>query len=181
MEHCLEASFLQWEYKYKYQRTGPQLILYYTGVTWTNSTATASFKEEFESYIGCQKFCNRILLQILHVISNFQTHTMGSAKQDVAIAQVMNLLSEWDKGSKSVRRRILQDFIAQNQNKTGPELEAIFAQAASLFLTRLTAWLRLTYPLSLVSTINDVVDGECRCVLTSLVIMCTEIKFSFML
>ena len=73
--------------------------------------------------------------------------TMGSAKQDMAIAQVMNLLNEWDKGSKSVRRKILQDFIAQNQNKTGPELEAIFAQAASLFLTRLTAWLRLTYPL----------------------------------
>jgi len=74
---------------------------------------------------------------------------MGSAKQDMAIAQVMNLLNEWDKGSKSVRRKILQDFIAQNQNKTGPELEAIFAQAASLFLTRLTAWLRLTYPLLL--------------------------------
>lgn len=70
---------------------------------------------------------------------------MGSAKHDMAITQVMNLLNEWDKGSKSVRRKILQDFIAQNQNKTGPELEAIFAQAASLFLTRLTAWLRLTY------------------------------------
>ena len=56
----------------------------------------------------------------------------------------MNLLNEWDKGSKGLRRQILQDFIVQNQNKTGPELEAEFSQAGSLFLTRLTAWLRLT-------------------------------------
>ena len=56
----------------------------------------------------------------------------------------MSLLNEWDKGGKSLRRQILQDFIVQNQNKTGPELEAEFSQAASLFLTRLTAWLRLT-------------------------------------
>lgn len=70
-----------------------------------------------------------------------------SAKQQTAISKVMSLLQEWDKGSKITRRKILQDFIAQNQNKTGPELEQEFAQAASLFLTRLTAWLRLTYPL----------------------------------
>lgn len=57
----------------------------------------------------------------------------------------MGLLQEWDKGSKVVRQKILQDFVAQNQHKTGPELEQEFAQAASLFLTRLTAWLRLTY------------------------------------
>ncbi len=71
---------------------------------------------------------------------------MGSAKQQTAITTVMNLLQEWDKGSKVVRKQILIDFIIQNQNKTGPELEAEFSQAASLFLTRLTAWLRLTYP-----------------------------------
>lgn len=70
---------------------------------------------------------------------------MGSAKQQTAITSVMTLLNEWDKGSKVVRRQILLDFIRQNGNKTGPELEAEFAQAASLFLTRLTAWLRLTY------------------------------------
>lgn len=71
---------------------------------------------------------------------------MGSAKQQTAMSRIMNLLQEWDKGSKSVRKKILQDFILQNQSKTGPELEQEFAQAASLFLTRLTAWLRLTYP-----------------------------------
>ncbi|XP_046353431.1 armadillo-like helical domain containing protein 1 isoform X2 [Haliotis rufescens] len=70
---------------------------------------------------------------------------MGSAKQQTAMSRIMNLLQEWDKGSKSVRKKILQDFIRQNQSKTGPELEQEFAQAASLFLTRLTAWLRLTY------------------------------------
>nr|XP_022316328.1 uncharacterized protein C1orf228 homolog isoform X1 [Crassostrea virginica] len=70
---------------------------------------------------------------------------MGSAKQQSAISKIMGLLQEWDKGSKVVRQKILQDFIAQNQHKTGPELEQEFAQAASLFLTRLTAWLRLTY------------------------------------
>ena len=73
---------------------------------------------------------------------------MGSAKQQGAVSKVMELIHEWDKGSKSVRRQILQDFVAQNHNKTGPELEAEFAQAASLFLARLTAWLRLTYPYS---------------------------------
>lgn len=72
---------------------------------------------------------------------------MGSAKQQSAISKVMGLLHEWDKGSKLTRRQILEDFIGQNYNKTGPELEAEFAHAASLFLTRLTAWLRLTYPL----------------------------------
>ncbi|XP_013409610.1 uncharacterized protein C1orf228 homolog [Lingula anatina] len=70
---------------------------------------------------------------------------MGSAKQQTQISKVMSLLQEWDKGSKPVRKKILEDFISQNQNKTGPELEEEFAQAASLFLTRLTAWIRLTY------------------------------------
>ncbi|ELT97532.1 hypothetical protein CAPTEDRAFT_120269 [Capitella teleta] len=70
---------------------------------------------------------------------------MGSAKQQMAVSDIMNLLHKWDKGSKTIRKTILQDFIAQNYNKTGPELDAEFAQAASLFLTRLTAWLRLTY------------------------------------
>lgn len=61
-------------------------------------------------------------------------------------AAVTKLLQQWDHGSKSVRSKILQDFIKSNHGKTGPELELEFAHAASLFLTRLTAWLRLTYP-----------------------------------
>ncbi|XP_074642308.1 armadillo-like helical domain containing protein 1 [Tubulanus polymorphus] len=70
---------------------------------------------------------------------------MGSAKQQSAISNLLNLLQEWDKGNKAVRKNILLDFISQNVNKTGPELEQEFAEAASLFLTRLTASLRLTY------------------------------------
>lgn len=62
-------------------------------------------------------------------------------------AAVTKLLQQWDHGSKSVRSKILQDFITSNHGKTGPELELEFAHAASLFLTRLTAWLRLTYML----------------------------------
>ncbi|KAI8773492.1 armadillo helical domain containing protein 1, partial [Biomphalaria glabrata] len=69
---------------------------------------------------------------------------MGS-KQQTSISRVLGILSEWDKGTKQLRKKILEQFIIQNQNKTGPELEEEFVQAASLFLTRLTAWLRLTY------------------------------------
>ena len=60
-------------------------------------------------------------------------------------AYVRKLLHRWDHGNKAVRARILEDFIVANQNKTGPELECEFAQSASLFLTRLTAWLRMSY------------------------------------
>lgn len=67
-------------------------------------------------------------------------------------AAVTKLLQQWDHGSKSVRSKILQDFITSNHGKTGPELELEFAHAASLFLTRLTAWLRLTYPFHLCSS-----------------------------
>ena len=71
---------------------------------------------------------------------------MGSSKQQTAMSRVMTLLHEWDRGSKAARKQILHDFVEQNKHRTGPELEQEFAQAASLFLARLTAWLRLTYP-----------------------------------
>ncbi|CAF0829219.1 unnamed protein product [Brachionus calyciflorus] len=68
-----------------------------------------------------------------------------SAKQQTAINSLMYLLKEWDKGSINVRRKILHDFIVQHQNTTGTELEEEFAHSASLFFTRVTSWLRLTY------------------------------------
>ena len=71
---------------------------------------------------------------------------MSSSKHEMAVSKLQALLQEWDNGSKSVRRKILQDFVVQNHKKTAPELDAEFAEAASLFLARLTAWLRLTYP-----------------------------------
>jgi hypothetical protein len=76
---------------------------------------------------------------------------MTSSKRDAAVSRLQALLHEWDSGPKSVRRRILQDFIAQNYRKTGPDLESEFSEAASLFMARITAWLRLTYPW----TMND--------------------------
>ncbi|KAI4872322.1 hypothetical protein NFI96_027750 [Prochilodus magdalenae] len=57
----------------------------------------------------------------------------------------MTFLREWDQGSERVRRRMLQSFLSENSGKTSPELELEFAQAASLFLSRITAWIRLTY------------------------------------
>ncbi|XP_048457644.1 armadillo-like helical domain containing protein 1 isoform X2 [Rhincodon typus] len=70
---------------------------------------------------------------------------MASSKEEVEISGLMSFLQEWDNGTKAVRHRMLNDFINTNKGKTGPELELQFAQGASLFLTRLTAWLRLTY------------------------------------
>lgn len=67
-----------------------------------------------------------------------------STKHQKATAQFMRLLNEWDKGSKETRKKILTDFTAHNQNRTGTEIEEELAHSASLLLTRITAWLRLT-------------------------------------
>lgn len=58
---------------------------------------------------------------------------------------ISQILHVWDEGSKSNRAEILKVFIAENSGSTAPELDKRFSMAASLFLTRLTAWLRLTY------------------------------------
>ena len=68
-------------------------------------------------------------------------------EQREAIGRVMRFLREWDRGDGAARSRILNTFIAQNQGKTYYELEADLALGASLFLARLTTWMRLTYPL----------------------------------
>ncbi|KAI8805672.1 hypothetical protein BJ742DRAFT_855795 [Cladochytrium replicatum] len=57
----------------------------------------------------------------------------------------LQISKTWDNGNRSVRERILQEFVSGNRSKTGPQLEREFSNGASLFLTRLTAWLRLTY------------------------------------
>jgi hypothetical protein len=77
-------------------------------------------------------------------------------------ACVRKLLHQWDHGNKQVRARILQDFILTNQNKTGPEIENEFAQSASLFLTRITAWLRMTYPQSTYIVMSNVSPVHCH-------------------
>lgn len=71
---------------------------------------------------------------------------MSTSKEQAAISQVMAFLREWDQGNKTVRSRMLNEFLNRHKGKTCPELELEFAQVASLFLARLTAWIRLTYP-----------------------------------
>ncbi|KAJ3321908.1 hypothetical protein HDV06_003774 [Boothiomyces sp. JEL0866] len=58
---------------------------------------------------------------------------------------LFQLTKTWDKGNKAVRERILKEFVENNQNATGPQLEKNLNNGASLFLTRISAWLRLTY------------------------------------
>ncbi|XP_013917209.1 PREDICTED: uncharacterized protein C1orf228 homolog isoform X1 [Thamnophis sirtalis] len=70
---------------------------------------------------------------------------MTSIKEQAAISRLITFLQEWDSANKVTRKHILQNFILANQGKTGPELEKEFSQGASLFLARITAWLRLTY------------------------------------
>ncbi|XP_064311313.1 armadillo-like helical domain containing protein 1 [Phalacrocorax carbo] len=70
---------------------------------------------------------------------------MTSVKEQEAIRKLMVFLQEWDSAHKVARSCILDNFIKSNDGKTEPELELEFSQGASLFLARLTAWLRMTY------------------------------------
>ncbi|NXK54662.1 ARMD1 protein, partial [Chauna torquata] len=70
---------------------------------------------------------------------------MTSVKEQEAIRKLMVFLQEWDSAHKVARSRILDSFIKSSNGKTEPELELEFSQGASLFLARLTAWLRMTY------------------------------------
>ncbi|KAF4072677.1 hypothetical protein AMELA_G00265670 [Ameiurus melas] len=70
---------------------------------------------------------------------------MSSSREKAASSRVLHFLCEWDRGNTSTRTRVLQKFLQENTGKTSPELELEFAQASSLFLTRITAWMRLTY------------------------------------
>lgn len=72
---------------------------------------------------------------------------MTSVKEQAAISRLLSFLQDWDNAGKVARSHILNNFIETNQGKTAPELEQEFSQGASLFLVRLTTWLRLTYPL----------------------------------
>ena len=48
------------------------------------------------------------------------------------------------KGKTKTREKILSNFIERHKDDSGPDLEEEFADAGSLFLTRITTWLRLT-------------------------------------
>ncbi|KFO98569.1 Uncharacterized protein C1orf228, partial [Calypte anna] len=70
---------------------------------------------------------------------------MISVREQEAIRKLVVFLQEWDSAQKVVRNHILDNFIRSNEGKTEPELELEFSQGASLFLARLTVWLRMTY------------------------------------
>lgn len=72
---------------------------------------------------------------------------MSTQEQQANIGKVLSFLREWDRGDMRVRGRMLSTFVTQNTGKTFYELELGFAQVASLFLARLTTWMKLTYPL----------------------------------
>ncbi|XP_028260131.1 armadillo-like helical domain containing protein 1 [Parambassis ranga] len=70
---------------------------------------------------------------------------MSAQKGQANIGKVLSFLREWDRGDRTVRSRMLNTFLSHNSGKTFYELEMEFAQVASLFLARLTTWMRLTY------------------------------------
>lgn len=65
--------------------------------------------------------------------------------QKTSTIALQTLLHEWDHGKPKTREKILSNFITRHKDDSGPDLEAEFADAGSLFLTRITTWLRLTY------------------------------------
>jgi hypothetical protein len=48
-------------------------------------------------------------------------------------------------GTRNTRFMLLKDFIRNNTNKSAAQLEMDLVNGASLFLTRISAWLRLSY------------------------------------
>ena len=73
-------------------------------------------------------------------------------------SSITSFLREWDSWTAQRRVRFLRQFVVNNERRTGAELEQQFAQAASLFFTRLTAWIRTTY-LFTVDSIGRVCSG----------------------
>lgn len=59
--------------------------------------------------------------------------------------EIKRFLQQWDDSPKQNRVEILRSFNKNNENKTAPELDQILGNCASLFFTRITAWLRLSY------------------------------------
>ena len=62
-----------------------------------------------------------------------------------AAAPPMQLLRQWDSGSRATRVRILQNFIEQCDSLSAPQLERELGNSGSLLLARISSWLRLTY------------------------------------
>ncbi|XP_036969638.1 armadillo-like helical domain containing protein 1 isoform X1 [Acanthopagrus latus] len=74
-----------------------------------------------------------------------KTDRVSAQEEQANIGTVLTFLREWDRGDGTTRGRMLGTFLTHNAGKTFYELELEFAQVASLFLARLTTWMRLTY------------------------------------
>lgn len=61
------------------------------------------------------------------------------------ITEMTRYLEQWDHATRHKRADMLSKFVEEHDGATGSDIEMEFANAASLFLTRLAAWLRLTY------------------------------------
>ncbi|KAK7889693.1 hypothetical protein WMY93_025253 [Mugilogobius chulae] len=70
------------------------------------------------------------------------------AAECVNLGKVLSFLREWDRADKTTRCRVLTTFVSDKPGRTFQELELEFAQVASLFLARITTWMRLTYKFS---------------------------------
>ncbi|KXS17112.1 hypothetical protein M427DRAFT_30594 [Gonapodya prolifera JEL478] len=61
------------------------------------------------------------------------------------VADYTRIADKWDRGNRLSRESMLKEFVRTSVGKSADHLERDFAGAASLFLTRISAWLRLTY------------------------------------
>ena len=77
----------------------------------------------------------------------FLTDRMGPIERTPsgALRWLRKQLRSWDKGDRTTRVKMLEEFIERHSNETGPQLEKYYGNGASLFLTRISAWLKLTY------------------------------------
>ena len=62
-----------------------------------------------------------------------------------ALRWLRHQLRSWDKGDRTTRTKMLQAFIERHSEETGPQLENYYGNGASLLLTRIAAWLKLSY------------------------------------
>jgi hypothetical protein len=67
---------------------------------------------------------------------------------------VTEITRQWDKGSRTQRTNILTNFLRRHRGSTAAEIERDLGHGALLFFTRITAWLRLTYKLGVVLSLQ---------------------------
>lgn len=72
-------------------------------------------------------------------------HVSAAASPALAGSRAAAWLATWDKGNRKSRLCILEAFIALHAQSNSSVIDGDLGDAAPLFFTRLTSWLRLTY------------------------------------